>query len=412
MKITLPNKDKWINKTYQKYINDSKPIQIFYGGSSSGKSVFLSQRLVIDMLQGGHNYLVLRKVQRDCKKSVWNEVIKTISKLGLYKYIQTNKTDMTITFPNGYQVFFGGLDDRERIKGITPQKGVITDIWMEEATEFEEDDIKQLDKRLRGQADVTKRIILSFNPIIKTHWIYKRYFNNWQDDKQVYMDDKLLILKTTYEDNNFLTEDDIQRLLDEDDQYYIDVYVNGNWGVLGDVIFNNWEVRDIDDMRDKLSRTCHGLDFGFSSDPAAVIEQYYSKSNNTLYIFDEIYETGLTDEQLANKTTKIINNQRVTCDSAEPKSILHLRNNGVNAYGAKKGPGSIETSYRWLQGINIVIHPRCVNTKRELQIHQWRKDKYGNSLPKPEDKNNHAIDAIRYGTEEYWQGNRGKIEIW
>ena len=108
----------------------------------------------------------------------------------------------------------------------------------------------------------------------------------------------------------------------------------------------------------------------------------------------------------------MVGRDEVICDSAEPKGIQHLKNKGINATGAKKGKGSIETSYKWLKGVYIVLHPRCVNTKQELQLHKWREDREGNALPKPEDKNNHAIDAIRYGTEEYWHGSKGRIELW
>ena len=233
-KIHLPDGEDWMNDVYRPYSDCDKANQIFYGGSSSGKTFYLCQRLIKDMLQGGRNYLVLRKVQRDCKKSVWNEVIKILRGLeyprgSLYSLVKVNKSDMSITFPNEYAVFFGGLDDRERIKGITPQKGVITDIWMEEATEFDEGDYRQLEKRLRGQSSVKKRITMSFNPIIKTHWIYTNFFDNWQDNKKNYEDDRLSILKTTYRDNSFLTDDDIDRLESEDDPYYRDVYLDGNW---------------------------------------------------------------------------------------------------------------------------------------------------------------------------------------
>ena len=393
-----------INPVYYDFLDSQIPTQIYFGGSSSGKSYFLSQRAVLDVLEG-RNYLILRKVQRDCRKSVWNETVKRIKEIGLWDMVSTNKTELTITFPNGRQILFGGLDDRERIKSITPEEGVITDIWLEEATEFDEEDYKQITKRLRGDTKKVKRITLSFNPIIKQHWIYKKFFDNWQDDKNYYEDERLSILKTTYRDNIFLTDDDIERLESETDPYYRDVYVNGNWGVLGDVIFTNWEVRNFD--VEQLDQPIHGLDFGFSVDPAAAYEGYYDKANNTIFIYDEIYETKMSDRELASRVKEKIGRELIKCDSAEPKSIELLKSYGVNAVGAKKGPGSIETSYRWLQSQRIILHPRCVNLKRELQTHQWKKDRYGNSIAKPQDKDNHLIDALRYGTEDYWQAKQG-----
>lgn len=397
----------WLEKTETDL--HERPTQIFFGGSSSGKSVFLAQRAVLDVADGGRNYLILRKVRRDCKGSVWNEVKKQLKRFQLWDKVETNKTELSITFPNGYQILFDGLDDRERIKSLVPEQGVITDIWMEEATEFEERDYRQLEKRLRGSSDKTKRITMSFNPILKQHWIYEEFFDHWEEDKGKYVDDELTILKTIYKDNKFLTEEDKRRLENEEDEYMREVYVLGNWGVLGNVIFKNWEVRDLADMEKQLERDCHGLDFGFHPDPAAVVKQYYDKANKTLYVFDEIYQTNLSNEQLAQRTLDLIGQELVTCDSAEPKSIEKLKEEGVNAQGAEKGPGSIETSYRWMsRTIDIVIDPRCVNLKRELKTHQRKTDRHGNAKPEPQDDNNHAIDAMRYGTEDYWQGPKKK----
>lgn len=126
-----------------------------------------------------------------------------------------------------------GLDDVQKIKSITPKKGVITDIWIEEATECDENDIKELTKRLRGiTKGIKKRITLTFNPILRSHWIFKKYFGNFGDDDKEYRDENLLIQKTTYKDNRFLEQDDIDDLEDETDEYFYQVYTLGNWGVL------------------------------------------------------------------------------------------------------------------------------------------------------------------------------------
>ncbi len=131
--INLNISSKVFNPVYRPYLNYTAPLEILYGGSSSGKSYFLADRLVLDMVKGGHNYLVLRKIAATLKRSVFNQVCKSISKLKLSAYFTTNKTDMIITCTNGYQILFGGMKDegeREKIKSITPAKGVLTDIWV------------------------------------------------------------------------------------------------------------------------------------------------------------------------------------------------------------------------------------------------------------------------------------------
>ena len=399
------NIDVVVNQVYKPFLNDDTRTQIFFGGSSSGKSYFLAQRTVLDVLQGERNYLIVRNVLNTVKRSVFNEIVKTIHNMGLSSFFNINKSNMVITCSlNNKQILFAGLDDPEKIKSITPEDGVITDVWVEEATETKYEAVKQLYKRLRGRSKVKKRLILSFNPILKSHWIYKEYFGSWQDDKNFYRDsDNLLILKTTYKDNDFLEEDDIKELENETDRYYYEVYTLGNWGSLGNVIFKNWEVQDLSEIRKTFDRFNNGLDFGFADDPSAMIHMHYDRKRKILYILDELYERELTNDVLAEKIKKMIGNQYVVCDSAEPKSIQELINYGVRAIPAKKGPDSVNHGINWLRQQKIIIDVRCQNTKNEFQTYRWKEDKDGNVLPVPVDRDNHAIDAIRYGLEEHME---------
>ena len=400
-KVTLNVSSKIFNPVYYPYLGYVAPTEILFGGSSSGKCVFLADRTVEDMLSGGHNYLILRKVGTTVRRSVFNEICKSISKHNATTLFNINKSDMIITCRNGYQILFGGMDDPEKIKSITPAKGVITDIWYEEATEAERDDIKQLDKRLRGKSSVKKRIILSFNPIYKTHWIYTDYFaGKWSDDKTVYRDDHLFILKTTYKNNSFLMPDDIVRLESETDKYWRDVYLLGNWGVLGKVIFTNWRTEDLTDKRKTVSTFHNGLDFGYSSDPAAPTHLHYDRERMTLYLFDAKYCYEMTNDLLAAEITNMIGRQVITCDCAEPKSIQELRQHGVTAIACKKGKDSVNFGIQWLQKLQIVIHHTLRDAINEFTVYKWREDKDGNALPEPVDKNNHIIDSIRYALEQ------------
>src|SRR5690606_13145723 len=406
----MMNIDVVVNQVYKPFLDDDTRTQIFFGGSSSGKSYFLAQRTVLDVLRGDRNYLVFRNVLNTVKKSVFNEITKTIHNMGLSSFFNINKSNMVITcILNNKQILFAGLDDPEKIKSITPIDGVITDIWLEEATETKYEAVKQLYKRLRGRSKVKKRLILSFNPILKSHWIYKEYFGGWQDDKNFYRDsDNLLILKTTYKDNDFLEEDDIKELENETDRYYYEVYTLGNWGSLGNVIFKNWEVQDLSEIRKTFDRFNNGLDFGFAEDPAAMVHMHYDRKHKTLYILDEIYQRELTNDLLADKIKRMIGTQYVICDSSEPKSIRELVAHGVRAIPAKKGPDSVHHGINWLRQQKIIIDVRCQNVKNELQMYRWKEDKDGNVLPVPVDRDNHAIDAIRYGLEEHMEIRRAR----
>ena len=406
------------NPAFLPHLNNPTRTQIFYGGSGSGKSVFLAQRCVYDLMRGGRNYLITRQVGRTLRGSVFTEVLKVISEWGVSALFSVNKSDMLITCQNGYQIIFAGLDDIEKLKSLTPAKGALTDIWIEEATETDLATVKQLYKRQRGGDEKTaKRLVLSFNPILQSHWIYTEYFSKvaWADDQTSYLGDDISILKTWYIHNKFLTPDDVKDLENESDPYYRNVYTLGNWGVLGNVIFTNWRVEDLSGKVDQFTNRRSGLDFGFSSDPAAMPVTHYDKAHKTIYIFDELYERGLTNDLLAaeiknhvghwhtdeqTKERKCTSTDYVTCDSAEPKSIMELRQHGVNAGAAKKGKDSVLFGIQWLQQQTIIIiDSKCINARNEFSQYKWKEDKDGNAIRQPVDKNNHLIDGLRYGYE-------------
>jgi phage terminase large subunit len=394
-KITI--KPNIHNAVFTPYLEAPQRTQIFYGGASSGKSVFIAQRCVLDLLRGGRNYLVCRAVGRTIRRSVFNEITKIISEWGLNSLFTVNKSEMIITCANGYQIMFAGLDDVEKLKSMTPQTGVVTDVWVEEATETNRDSVKQLYKRQRGESKGPKRMTLSFNPIMRTHWLYGEYFGGWDDSKQVMERDDLLIMKSTYRDNAFLTPEDRADLENEHDPYFRAVYTEGQWGVLGDVIFTNWRTEDLSERRAHTDKFYNGLDFGFSSDPAALAVMGYNPDKKELYLFDEIYERGITNDILADLIKQMIGSDYVYCDSAEPKSIEELKQHGVHAVPAEKSRDSVWYGIQWLMQHTLIVDPRCVHIIQELQQYQWQKDKDGNSMKVPVDRNNHGIDAIRYG---------------
>ena len=403
MNVKIQISKKVFNEVYIPYLFNNTRTQIFFGGSSGGKTVSLAQRCVIDLLEGGRNYLIIRNTAKTMRASVFNEVRKVISRFNVEKLFNVNITEMTITCVNKYQIYFRGLDDTEKLKGIIPIKGVITDIWIEEATEIKKDDFNQLKKRLRGltgaKSKILKRIALSFNPIMRSHWIFKEFFKNWIEGSFEYHDDKLSILKTTYKDNRFLEQDDIDELENEKDDYYYQVYTLGNWGILGDLIFTNWKIEDLSKLKNTFGTYYNGLDFGFSNDEAAAGRQ--AIKGKKLYILQEIiYEKGLTNDVIASILKPVIKKEYIRCDSAEPKSIAELRGHGIEALSAKKGPGSVNFGIQYLRQFEIIIDRTCQNAINEFQQYQWKKDKDGVAMNVPVDKFNHFIDQVRYALNE------------
>jgi len=389
----------YVNDAYMPYLEAAQYTQIFFGGSSSGKSFFLAQRTVMDNMNG-YNYLVCRNVGNTLKKSVFNEVWKAICNMQLAMFYDRNKTEITITNRrNNKQILFAGLDDVEKLKSITPVNGVLERIWIEEATEVKREAYLQLKKRLRGYTDKHKGIIISFNPVLKSHWIYKEFFAGcWDEEKNVYSDERKLIVKTTYKDNKFLTPDDIYELEHEEDEYFYNVYTLGNWGILGNVIFKNWTTADLSDKIAAFDNIHNGLDFGFTN-PNALVRCHVSEKSKTIYVFKTSGKRGQTYDSLVNDLKGIINSEVVTCDNEDSRGIYMLRQGGIRAVPAKKGADSVLNGIIWLQGYKIVIDISCQDFINEIQQYHWQADKDGNVIEKPVKKNDHFMDALRYAVE-------------
>ena len=395
-----------INKAYRPHLNNLHRYQIYFGGAGSGKSVFLATRCVLDTLRG-RNTLVVRQVARTLRNSCWNEILKAMNRLGLNRLFSVNKSEWTITARNnGAQILFAGLDDVEKIKSITPARGALTDVWIEEATECAYTDFKQLDKRLRGLSPHPKRLTLSFNPIARTHWIYKEFFSIWRDDRVYSESPQVSILKTTYRDNRFLTPEDRSALENERNPYYYQVYTLGNWGVAGDVIFTNWRCET---LPDPVPGECRmGLDFGFAADPCGFLLLRYERKERRVWVIGEIKETGLTNLALSRLLAPYASLGPIACDSAEPKSIAELRSLGIRAYPARKGPDSVLHGIQWLRQQEIILSPACAYLREELTRYQWQRDRDGVALPRPRDQDNHLIDALRYALENDMEDRRAQ----
>ena len=398
MKIELQ-----INAVYHEILDAPQSLQILFGGSSSGKSRFEAQRCIYDLLRGSRNYLITRKVQKHLRGSVFKELNQVIRGQDLTPYFKINQTELTLTcLANGFQAVCVGLDDPEKIKSVVPEKGVYTDAWLEEATELTEDDYRQIQRRMRGKAGVPKRITLTFNPILKSHWIAQRWFKDWADDEKKREAEDHLILKTTYKDNRFLDSFELNVLENEQDEYTYQVYTLGQWGVLGDVIFTNYEIKDLhnDPIRETFDIFRNGLDFGYANDPTAFNRLYYHRATKKLYVLAEWTAKGITNDRIAQAIKPALNGDYVVCDSAEPKSIAELNNHGLRATGARKGKDSVSHGLQWLKQQKIVIDKNCVNTINNFQQYHWKKDKDGQSMNVPIDKYNDHIDAIRYACED------------
>lgn len=229
---------RFFNKVYLPYLNEIHRFEIYLGSAGSGKSAWVAQKLSIHLsTMPGRNLLCLRKQAKDCRDSVFNEMrlaMRQLNLLDLWK-VSTHPEPRMVNRVNGNTIMFSGLDDPENLKSIKFENGNLCDTWVEEATEIEDiNAIREINRRMRDRK-LKSRIILTFNPVSRTHWLFDFVT---KEMKMPGVDS--LVLKTTYKDNAFLPDDYIQELerLKYVDPFAYSVYALGEWGVMGQSVFN------------------------------------------------------------------------------------------------------------------------------------------------------------------------------
>lgn len=399
MNIQLNLKKSIFNSKYLPHLTDyQKRYNLYYGGSGSGKSHFVFQKILYKALSSQRKILVVRKVGRTLHDSVFQLTVDLLTQWQIIADCQINKTTLTIVLPNKSQLLYKGIDDQEKLKSIVG----ITDIIVEECSEITLEDFQQLDLRLRSAAPFNQ-IYLMTNPISKANWVYKYFFENGTPQDT-------FILHSTYKDNRFLTKDYIttlENMINTNPTWYR-IYALGEFVSLGKLVYTNWEKGFVPENKTNL-QILVGLDFGYSNDPSSIIVSYADVENKIIYIDREIYEKGLLNNMIYDRIVNLgVAKERIIADAAEPKSIEELKRLGLARIAAAiKGPGSVNAGIQYLQQFKLIINPSCVNTIEELENYMYKKDKStGEYLNDPEDSYNHAMDALRYSTQIIHKQNR------
>ena len=289
-----------------------------------------------------------------------------------------------------------GLDDEQKVKSIPS----ITDIIIEECSEINFDTFSQLKQRLRGRAQLRNQLILQCNPVSKSNWVYKHFFENGNKENNS------LIHRSTYKDNRFLNQTTINAREDykRTNPYFYRVYCLGEWGSLSKQIFTNYEIRELslEELRRRGYQTLVGLDFGFVNDPTTIICSLLDEDSKTIYIFTEFYETGLLNNEIAEQLKLMgLEKSTIIADSAEQKSIEEIKREGIRRITpARKGKDSVIQGIQKLQQYKLIVDSSCAHTIEELESYCWKKDRAtGEYINEPIDKNNHCIDALRYSLQ-------------
>ncbi len=390
--VDLKNLKELSNPVYYPLFWDKSRYMVLFGGAGGGKSYFVAEKKLIRiMAEKGHRILIVRKVARTLRRSVFQLFKDYMTRWGVNGLFTINKSDMDIKCSNGNMLYFVGVDDPEKLKSIEG----ITSIWIEEASELTLKDFQEIDRRLRGKTANYKQIILTYNPISVMNWTQKQFIegiptpplNKIMNEP----DKKLTVLRTNYKANRFI-DNEYKEILEGYSGNARTVYTLGEYGKLEHAVYSNW---DIIDEFPETDKEIYGLDFGYIH-PNVLVRCYLRE--NDFYWDEVIYKRKQTNQDLIeDMEAEKIQKKIIIADNERPEAIEEIKRAGFdNIIPCKKGKGSVEEGIQYLQSLNIHITKRSTNLIKEAQSYQRKVDKDGNVLEAVEKSNDDGMDAGRY----------------
>ena len=403
-----PSPSETFGGGYDDFVSFKGRYRICKGSRASKKSKTTALNIIWRMMKyPGSNTLVIRKTFRTIKDSCFTELKWAINRIGIADQWKITESPLEMTYRTGQKIYFRGLDDPLKVTSITVDVGYLCFMWVEEAYEvMKEADFDMIDESIRGQVPdgLFKQITMTFNPWNEHHWIKKRFFDTPPDPD-------ILAMTTNYTMNEWLDDADLKvfETMRQKNPRRYRVAGLGEWGIVEGLIFETWQEQqfDIKEVRKiKGIKSAFGLDFGYTNDPTALFCGLVDLNEKQIFVFDELYKTGLSNEAIASEIGKMgFQRERITADSAEPKSIDRLRELGIpNIRAARKGKDSVNNGIDYLQDFEIIVHPKCVNFLTEISNYTWDEDRFGKKLNRPIDDFNHLMDAMRYSVEEFIKG--------
>ena len=375
--------------------------EIYKGSAGSGKSHFITQKIIIKALREKRRVMICRRYGTTMRNSVFKLFKDVIESFKITHLTRIKESDMSITLPNGSEIIFVGLDNEEKLLSIAG----ITDIFIEEVYEVPKEIVDQLNLRMRGKAP-NQQIYMAFNPISAKHWLYDFCEGSTRPESSIYS-------QSTFRDNPFLPDEYVKAL---EDMYRTNpnkarVFCDGNWGAdVEGLVYKNHVLSDFD-INELIKQGLEvrvGIDWGFV-DPTTVVVSLFDKPKKEIYIIGEFYKRGATLEEIKDGIIRLgISKQKMYCDGAEPDKVDYLRRNGFNAVSAKKGAGSVKAGISFLQDMKIICHESCVNVAAELENYVYLKDKKtGQYIEDSYDHDfSHTMDALRYSYSDLYSAAR------
>lgn len=410
MQINLQISKKIFSPHFYPYLFDySHRWNIFMGGAGSGKSHFVIQKLIIKACQSKRKVCMCRRYGTTINNSIWDLTKQMLRQLKLLDQCSVNKSERSITLPNGSMIIMLGLDDEEKLLSING----VTDFFIEEIFEVPQEIVDQIDLRLRAKAP-NLQIYGCFNPISPHHWLH----GFCEGDKQPA---DLFYDRSNYKDNPFLPQsyvDSLESLKTRNPNKYR-IFAEGNWGtdldglVFKHINFINSHDIDVNAMlKDKSWQVRCGMDIG-ELDPTAIAVSLFNERTQALYLIKEFYQRGATLDEMYEAIINLgIQKQKIYVDSASPQVISYLKSKGINAQPCIKGAGSVEARISYLQNLDIyVLVDSCPNAQIEFENFVYLKDKKTNVYTNKTDHtySHLCCDALGYSICDIYSSNRVKI---
>ena len=371
------------------------------GSAGSAKSYFITQKLIVRACSEPIKILVCRRTATTIRNTCFSLFKDIITKWQLAPYVRIRESDFNIKFPNGSEIIFIGLDEETKLLSLNN----IGCIFIEEAFEVPKNIVEQLNLRLRGRTP-NQQILMAFNPISKNHWLYK--FCEEEPPTS------FIFSHSTYKDNPFLNAEyvaELEELYTRNPQK-ARVFCDGEWGIDAEgLVIMNWRAEDFDAMTLARAGLEHraGMDVGWI-DKTAIIDSLYDKENRTIYIFNEFYKSGCQLNEIAQAIKDMsLTKTKLYIDSAEPRTIQYMKNEGIGAFPCVKGKDSVKAGIMFLQDNNIVVHPSCKSLITELENFSYIKSKQtGEWTEETTHEYSHAIDALRYAYSDIYTNKKMK----
>lgn len=400
--INLQISKKVFSPHFMPLLNDyANRWEIYKGSAGSGKSHFITQKIILKCLKEKRRVMVCRRYGTTMRNSVFKLFKDVLESFKITNLTKIKESDMSILLPNGSEIIFVGLDNEEKLLSIAG----ITDVFIEEVFEVSKEVVDQLNLRMRGKAD-NQQIFMAFNPISSKHWLFDFCEGTTRPENSFYS-------QSTFRDNPFLPKDYVNAL---EDLYRTNpnkarVFCDGNWGADVDgLVYKNHIVEEFD-INEAIKRGLEvrvGIDWGFV-DPTTVVVSLFDKAKKEIYVIGEYYKRGATLEEIKDGILELgIKKQKMYCDGAEPDKVDYLRRNGFNAVSAKKGVGSVKAGISFLQDMKIICHESCVHVAAELENYVYLKDKKtGQYVEDSYDHDfSHTMDALRYSYSDLYSAAR------